>query len=144
VCLFEPHLTLKRKPDDTRTLLLAELHFLFLRLREYPKCYWIWLYRKWCLEICPDADWDTELKLVTKMLEADARNCIRLKVHSDSQFMGGNTVGMSWKISKNVADNLLLKVNLIIQPLSRTTSRIFPLGTIVRTSFRISCLRRPM
>jgi geranylgeranyl transferase type-2 subunit alpha len=45
-------------------------------MREYPKCYWIWLYRKWCLGVSPEADWDTELKLVTKMLEVDARNCI--------------------------------------------------------------------
>lgn len=64
-----------RHPEQIRQLLLSELHFLFLRLREYPKCYWIWLYRKWCLEICPDADWETELKLVTKMLEVDSRNC---------------------------------------------------------------------
>src|SRR5271163_4483113 len=64
-----------RNPEQIRQLLVAELHFLFLRLREYPKCYWIWLYRKWCLEVCPDADWDTELKLVTKMLEVDSRNC---------------------------------------------------------------------
>src|SRR5579859_7516781 len=56
-------------------MLISELQFLFLRLREYPKCYWIWLYRKWCLEVCPEADWDTELALVTKLLEADARNC---------------------------------------------------------------------
>ena len=65
----------RRNPGGIRTYLAAELQFLFLRLREYPKCYWIWLYRKWCLEVCPDADWDTELKLVSKMLDADARNC---------------------------------------------------------------------
>jgi len=64
---------------------MAELQFLFLRLREFPKCYWIWLYRKWCLEVCPDADWDTELKLVTKMLEADSRNCIsKSNIFADS------------------------------------------------------------
>ena len=27
------------------------------------------------MEVCPEADWDTELALVTKLLEADARNC---------------------------------------------------------------------
>ena len=75
-----------------RPLLQAELQFLFLRLREYPKCYWIWLYRKWCLEVCPEADWDTELKLVTKMLEADSRNCNFLleKRAAHYKFMGGN------------------------------------------------------
>ena len=62
-----------------RQLVVAELQFLFLRLREYPKCYWIWLYRKWCLEVCPEADWDMELKLVTKMLDVDSRNCPPLR-----------------------------------------------------------------
>ena len=64
-----------RSPEQKRPILISELQFLFLRLLEYPKCYWIWLYRKWCLEVCPDTDWDTELALVTKLLEADARNC---------------------------------------------------------------------
>jgi len=64
-----------RNESEIPKLLTQELHFLFLRLREYPKCYWIWLYRQWCLEVHPDADWDTELKLVTRMLEADSRNC---------------------------------------------------------------------
>jgi geranylgeranyl transferase type-2 subunit alpha len=65
----------RRNPEGIRTLCLEELQFLFLRLREYPKCYWIWLYRKTVLDVCPDADWETELKLDSKVLEADARNC---------------------------------------------------------------------
>ena len=58
-------------------------------LREHPKVYWIWNHRRWCLENVPDgpvvdgrpslqwrkANWQKELTVVEKMLDADARNC---------------------------------------------------------------------
>ena len=55
-------------------------------LRQYPKVYWIWNHRRWCLEHVPDgpdqdqdgwrrANWAKELHVVEKMLDADARNC---------------------------------------------------------------------
>jgi len=58
-------------------------------LREHPKVYWIWNHRRWCLENVPDgpvvdgkpslqwrkANWQKELAVVEKMLDADARNC---------------------------------------------------------------------
>ena len=34
---------------------------------------WDMAVSKWCLEVCLDADWDSELKLVTKMLEVQIR-----------------------------------------------------------------------
>ncbi|KAF8636467.1 hypothetical protein AX17_003283 [Amanita inopinata Kibby_2008] len=58
-------------------------------LKVHPKVYWIWNHRRWCLENVPggpgepgeiDADgwrranWDRELFVVEKMLDADARN----------------------------------------------------------------------
>ncbi|WPK27452.1 hypothetical protein PUMCH_004840 [Australozyma saopauloensis] len=46
-------------------------------LREFPKCYWIWNHRRWCLEdLSKDhiADWKYELGLVLKVLEMDSRN----------------------------------------------------------------------
>lgn len=46
-------------------------------MREYPKCYWIWNHRRWCLEeLGKDhkADWKYELGLVLKVLELDSRN----------------------------------------------------------------------
>lgn len=46
-------------------------------MREYPKCYWIWNHRRWCLEeLAKDhiADWKYELGLVLKVLELDSRN----------------------------------------------------------------------
>ena len=58
-------------------------------LREHPKVYWIWNHRRWCLENVPDgpevdgapslqwrkANWNKELAVIEKMLDADARNC---------------------------------------------------------------------
>ena len=58
-------------------------------LRQHPKVYWIWNHRRWCLENVPDgpvvdgkpslqwrkANWQRELAVVEKMLDADARNC---------------------------------------------------------------------
>lgn len=62
-------------------------------LRAHPKVYWIWNHRRWCLEHVPDgpgsggeddvnswkqANWERELYVVEKMLDADPRNCTGL------------------------------------------------------------------
>jgi hypothetical protein len=55
-------------------------------LKRHPKVYWIWNHRRWCLENVPlgpekdsigwrQANWDQELRVVEKMLDADPRNC---------------------------------------------------------------------
>lgn len=56
-------------------------------LKQHPKVYWIWNHRRWCLENVPDGppdgdpngwrqtNWNKELFVVEKMLDADARNC---------------------------------------------------------------------
>jgi geranylgeranyl transferase type-2 subunit alpha len=62
-------------------------------LKKYPKVYWIWNHRRWCLENMPDgpgsADdsgkdgkdgyrisaWSQEMFVVEKMLSMDERNC---------------------------------------------------------------------
>lgn len=48
---------------------------------KYPKCYWIWNHRIWTLEqlekrtpAAAEPAWQNELKLVSKMLQRDARN----------------------------------------------------------------------
>lgn len=44
-------------------------------LRRFPKCYWVWNHRCWCLELLADeADWEYEFAVVQKLLEADPRN----------------------------------------------------------------------
>ncbi|KAN0075348.1 hypothetical protein V8E55_011371 [Tylopilus felleus] len=79
-----PHST----PEDTNNLLANELSMTMAALREHPKVYWIWNHRRWCLENVPDgplvdgkpslqwrkANWQRELAVVEKMLNADARN----------------------------------------------------------------------
>ncbi|GLB35125.1 putative rab-protein geranylgeranyltransferase [Lyophyllum shimeji] len=67
--------------DDLATTMAA--------LKAHPKVYWIWNHRRWCLENTPSgpgseehgefngwrkANWDRELFVVEKMLDADPRN----------------------------------------------------------------------
>lgn len=60
----------------TRKLVLEDdLKFVLLQLRSYPKCYWIWNHRVWCLfALQEEANWEYELAIVSKLLQADARN----------------------------------------------------------------------
>ncbi|KAI0515123.1 hypothetical protein F5B22DRAFT_636676 [Xylaria bambusicola] len=63
-------------------VLRSELAFTVPLLLEFPKCYWIWKYRKWILEQAilrlprPAASgvWEAELALASKMLVKDRRN----------------------------------------------------------------------
>lgn len=75
-----------RSPNEINGLLSADLSLTMAALRQYPKVYWIWNHRRWCLEHVPDgpdqeqdgwrsANWAKELYVVEKMLDADARNC---------------------------------------------------------------------
>ncbi|KAG6379130.1 rab-protein geranylgeranyltransferase [Boletus reticuloceps] len=75
-------------PEENNDLLANELSMTMAALREHPKVYWIWNHRRWCLENVPDgpvvdgkpslqwrkANWQRELAVVEKMLDADARN----------------------------------------------------------------------
>lgn len=76
-------------PEDVNNLLATELSMTTTALKAHPKVYWVWNHRQWCLENVPDgpgeegadrygwkkANWDRELFVVEKMLDADARNC---------------------------------------------------------------------
>ncbi|KAI0443981.1 protein prenylyltransferase [Xylaria telfairii] len=63
-------------------VLQSELVFTVPLLLEYPKCYWIWKYRKWTLEQAilrlprplANSVWQAELALASKMLVKDRRN----------------------------------------------------------------------
>jgi len=60
-------------------------------MKTYPKVYWIWNHRRWCLDNIPvgpdeespngwrDAYWNREFFLVEKMLGVDPRNCALLR-----------------------------------------------------------------
>lgn len=65
-----------------KNLISADLEFLIPLLRKFPKCYWVWNYRLWLLQIAnevlsPDSAlgfWRQELYLASKMHAQDSRN----------------------------------------------------------------------
>lgn len=75
--------------EEVNDLLSNELAMTTVALKSHPKVYWLWTHRQWCLENVPDgpgqedpeihgwkkANWDRELFVVEKMLDADSRNC---------------------------------------------------------------------
>lgn len=60
--------------EEKQKWLEGELRFLEGCLKKFPKVYWIWNHRRWCLKNSPRPDWKRELELVSKMLEYDPRN----------------------------------------------------------------------
>lgn len=79
-------LTHDSSQEEVVHLLTGEVKLTTAYLHVHPKVYWIWNHRKWCLENVPlgpegsdgwrNDFWKVELKVVEKMLEADARNCV--------------------------------------------------------------------
>lgn len=52
-----------------------DLAMVMLMLKRFPKCYWIWNHRYWCLaQLEDEANWKYELGIVLKLLELDSRN----------------------------------------------------------------------
>jgi geranylgeranyl transferase type-2 subunit alpha len=68
--------------ENDMNVIQSELAFIFPLLKDYPKCYWIWNYRRWILELAiehlPLAParriWEEELGLDSMMLTRDRRN----------------------------------------------------------------------
>lgn len=44
------------------------------KLKQFPKTYWLWNHRSWCINNFPGADWNQELGLVDYLLSKDPRN----------------------------------------------------------------------
>ncbi|KAL7931759.1 protein prenylyltransferase [Trichoderma chlorosporum] len=71
-----------KNQDSDGQVLQSEIAFTMPLLMEFPKCYWIWNFRQWLLSQAiqrlplPAARkiWETELGLVSKMLNRDQRN----------------------------------------------------------------------
>ena len=91
------------KAESTQEDFEKELLFLQERLREFPKCYWIWSHRMWCLQRMT-ADWKSELQLVNLMLSYDERNCIR-PIHTVFLSMT-NILVHGWHYRRYVVENL--------------------------------------
>ncbi|KAI2625388.1 protein prenylyltransferase [Hypomontagnella submonticulosa] len=68
--------------DGDANVLRSELAFIIPLLLQFPKCYWIWKYRRWLLEeattrlsaTAARGIWEAELALASKMLTKDRRN----------------------------------------------------------------------
>ncbi|KAL7920566.1 hypothetical protein ACQKWADRAFT_297867 [Trichoderma austrokoningii] len=86
-CLLACLLSASEAPDAKNQqsdgeVLQSEITFTMPLLMEFPKCYWIWNFRQWLLSQAilrlplPTARkiWETELVLVSKMLNRDQRN----------------------------------------------------------------------
>ncbi|RFU82093.1 hypercellular [Trichoderma arundinaceum] len=71
-----------KNQESDGDVLQSEIAFTMPLLLEFPKCYWIWNFRQWLLSQAiqrlplPVARkiWETELSLVSKMLNKDQRN----------------------------------------------------------------------
>ncbi|KAJ6618337.1 rab-protein geranylgeranyltransferase [Mycena sp. CBHHK59/15] len=76
-------------PTEINDLLSDDLSMTTVALKSHPKVYWIWNHRRWCLENVPNGpgtdsegdpngwrktNWDREMFVVDKMLDADPRN----------------------------------------------------------------------
>ena len=55
-------------------ILENELYFVLKQLKKFPKSYWIWNHRIWCLKLDNLSDWENELKLIKQFLTVDSRN----------------------------------------------------------------------
>lgn len=62
---------------EATEVLPKELFMVLEMMKQYPKCYWIWNHRRWCLAELNDrkcANWKFELAIVLQLLEKDSRN----------------------------------------------------------------------
>lgn len=60
--------------EKKHSILNEELYFTLKKLKGYPKSYWIWNHRIWCLKLDKISDWEAELKLIETFLQIDSRN----------------------------------------------------------------------
>lgn len=76
---FRRHILLKlfNGEINRKEALSNDLKMVMAQLKMYPKCYWLWNHRSWCLgqlEENGEANWEYELAIVLKLLEMDSRN----------------------------------------------------------------------
>lgn len=67
----------EKKTLEKKSALEDDLKLVMSQLKRFPKCYWIWNHRIWCLnqlQASNEANWDFEMAIVAKLLEMDSRN----------------------------------------------------------------------
>lgn len=60
--------------EERDSFMDTELRFAQECLLRFPKTYWIWTHRKWCLENADSPDWKKEMAMVSYALTKDERN----------------------------------------------------------------------
>lgn len=63
------------KPDEVQEIFTKDLHLTETCLQVNPKSYCTWHHRCWILENITEPNWENEVKLCTKYLRIDERNC---------------------------------------------------------------------
>ncbi|WEJ94762.1 Rab geranylgeranyltransferase [Yamadazyma tenuis] len=64
----------QKQLDKVKTL-EDDLKMIMVLFRRFPKCYWIYNHRLWCLRcLGQSANWQVELAIVSKLLSVDQRN----------------------------------------------------------------------
>lgn len=79
-----------------------ELMFVLLKLKSFPKSYWIWNHRIWLLSNDPEPDWKMELMLIDKFFQADSRNFHAWQYRRVVIKMMRGDILDEWKFTKNM------------------------------------------
>ncbi|EFA84705.1 protein geranylgeranyltransferase type II [Heterostelium album PN500] len=69
------HFATVKDNETMQTLYTSEMKFIEECIQRYTKSYWVWYHRKWISQRIDKCDWDRELKLCSKLLDLDLRNC---------------------------------------------------------------------
>lgn len=104
----------KNNEFDKKESLEYELSFVTSLLKRFPKCYWIWNHRIWCLFQflgVNEAKWEAELLVCSKFLSMDSRNFL---VWQYRRFIVDNIEKDTFKTNEAYSEKLLLylKVNI--------------------------------
>lgn len=109
---------------NRKQFLSHDLRLTMTQLKIYPKCYWIWNHRTWCLQqlqLHGEANWEYELAIVLKLLEMDSRNFHGWHYRRYVvQNMESNAVGSA----ETVDDKSLVELSINLTEFAYTTSKI--------------------
>lgn len=93
-------------------------------LKRFPKCYWIWNHRYWCLAQLQEdneANWKFELGIVLKLLELDSRNFHGWHYR---RYVIENMEAQAKAVAKNDKDAVLAELKIDLMDFQYTTEKI--------------------